>query len=86
MVQWLRLCAPNAGGMGSIPSWGNKIPHAIQCSQKQNQISQNKPRTQQQNITTTNTVVVGKIKILQELSKGRDTKLANAVGKMEPIT
>ena len=24
---WLRLCASNAGGSGSIPSWGTKIPH-----------------------------------------------------------
>ena len=22
VVQWLRLCAPNAGGLGSIPGWG----------------------------------------------------------------
>ena len=28
-VQWLRLCAPNAGGTGLIPGWGTKIPHAI---------------------------------------------------------
>ena len=43
MAQWLRLCAPNAGGPGSIPGWGTrshmhaatksshatmKIPHA----------------------------------------------------------
>ena len=34
MVQWLRLCASNAGGMGSIPGQGTKIPHTIQCGQK----------------------------------------------------
>ena len=37
MVQWLRLCAPNAGGLDSIPGQGtrsrrpqrrSKIPHA----------------------------------------------------------
>ena len=22
VFQWLRLCAPNAGGLGSIPGWG----------------------------------------------------------------
>ena len=43
MVQWLRLCAPNAGGQGSIPGQGTrshvsqlKILHATvetQCSQ-----------------------------------------------------
>ena len=34
MVQWLRLWAPNAGVMGSIPDWGTKIPHALRCSRK----------------------------------------------------
>ena len=28
VVQWLRLCASTAGGAGSIPGWGIKIPHA----------------------------------------------------------
>ena len=27
MVQWLRLRASTTGAMGSIPSWGAKIPH-----------------------------------------------------------
>ena len=31
MVQWLRLCASNAGGTGSTPGWGIKIPHTC-CS------------------------------------------------------
>ena len=34
-VQWLRLCASNAGDMGSIPGWGTKIPHAAQGSQSE---------------------------------------------------
>ena len=34
MIQWLRLYAPNAGGMGSIPSWRNKILHATQDGQE----------------------------------------------------
>ena len=47
MVQWLRLCAPNAGGPGSIPGQGTrsrmlqlnishtamKIPHAATKTQ-----------------------------------------------------
>ena len=33
-VQWLRLWALTAGGMGLIPGWGTKIPHAMWCSQK----------------------------------------------------
>ena len=31
VVQWLRLHAPNAGGLGSIPGQGTKIPFAIRC-------------------------------------------------------
>ena len=27
-VQWLRLCVSTAGGTGSIPGRGTKIPHA----------------------------------------------------------
>ena len=34
-VQWLRLCTSIAGGLGSIPGWGTKIPHATRCSQKE---------------------------------------------------
>ena len=33
-VQGLRLHASNAGGTGSIPGQGTKIPHAKQHSQK----------------------------------------------------
>ena len=28
VVQWLRLHTPNAGGLGSIPGLGTKIPQA----------------------------------------------------------
>ena len=36
VVQWLRLCAPNAGGMGQVQSSVGelKIPQATQCDQK----------------------------------------------------
>ena len=27
-VHWLRFCASNARGTGSIPGWGTKLPHA----------------------------------------------------------
>ena len=30
MAQWLRLRVSNAGGMGSTPGQGTKIPHARQ--------------------------------------------------------
>ena len=35
-VQWLRLCAYIAGGVGLIPGWGTNIPHAVRCGQKKN--------------------------------------------------
>ena len=34
VVQWLRLCASTAEGVGSIPSGGTKIPHASQHGQR----------------------------------------------------
>ena len=33
VVQWLRLCASNVGGVGSIPVWKTKISHTAWCSQ-----------------------------------------------------
>ena len=38
VVQWVRLCTPNAGGRGLIPGWGTKIPHAAWSGQKKNAI------------------------------------------------
>ena len=35
VVQWLRLCASIAGGLGSIPGGRAKSLHAQQCSNKQ---------------------------------------------------
>ena len=34
LPRWWRLCAANAGGLGLIPGWGNKIPYAMQWGQK----------------------------------------------------
>ena len=34
VVQRLRLQAPNAEGMSSIPSQGTQIPYALLCGQK----------------------------------------------------
>ena len=34
MVQWLRLHSCNAGGIGSIPGQGTKIPHAVWYKKK----------------------------------------------------
>ena len=36
VVQWLRLCIPNAGGTLLIPNWGTKIPDVVRCSQNLN--------------------------------------------------
>ena len=38
VVQWLRLCTSTAGGEGSIPGKGTKIPHDPQCSQKNRKV------------------------------------------------
>ena len=35
-VQWLRRCASTAGGTGSIPGWGTKIPHTADQPKKPN--------------------------------------------------
>ena len=34
VVQWLRLCASNAGGVGTIPGQGTKIPRASEAQPK----------------------------------------------------
>ena len=36
VVQWLRLCAPNAGSTGLIPGQGPKVPHVAWGGQKIN--------------------------------------------------
>ena len=33
--QWLRLCSSTAEGVGFIPDWGTKIPHAMWHGQEQ---------------------------------------------------
>ena len=33
VAQWLRIHASTAGGVGSIPGWGTKIPHVMQHGQ-----------------------------------------------------
>ena len=37
-VQWLRLFASMAGGLGSILGWGTKILNASSCSQKKKDV------------------------------------------------
>ena len=34
VVQGLRLCAPNIGGVGSVPDWGIKISHVMWFGKK----------------------------------------------------
>ena len=43
VVQWLRFCASNAGGAGSSPGRGTKIPHAVQHGQKKKKKSNYTP-------------------------------------------
>ena len=33
MVQQLKLCTSTTGGADSMPGWGPKIPHAVECGQ-----------------------------------------------------
>ena len=50
-VQWLRLCTPNAGATGSIPSQGTKSPymccHTKKRSEKRYKISSLEERANQ---------------------------------------
>ena len=34
VVQWFRLCTPNAGAVGLIPGWRTKMPHAAWWGEK----------------------------------------------------
>ena len=34
----LRLRTSSTGGMGSIPGWGTKVTHALQCSQRKEKV------------------------------------------------
>ena len=43
VVQWLRLHDSTAEGVGSIPGWGAKIPHAPQLGQKRKKPAMKKP-------------------------------------------
>ena len=40
MVQWLTLRTSTAGGTGSTPGWGTKIPLAVCCSQKKKKLAE----------------------------------------------
>ena len=42
VVQWLRLCASNAGYAGSIPGCGTKMPPAVLWGQKIKKIRKGK--------------------------------------------
>ena len=55
VVQWLRLHASNAGGAGSLPGWGTKIPHAPQHG------SAKKKRNENSNVFTLHTVFLDDI-------------------------
>jgi len=39
VVQWLRLCTSNVGGMASNPVLRTRIPHAIQHSKKKKKVT-----------------------------------------------
>jgi hypothetical protein len=39
VVQWLRLCTSTAGGIGSIPVLGTKIPYTTQPKTKHKKVT-----------------------------------------------
>ena len=41
VIQWVRLYASTAGGMGLIPGWGTKIPHAVALPKGKNKQAKN---------------------------------------------
>ena len=59
MVQWLRISASTAKGMGSIPGHQEtKILYAVQCGQKKKKIIQAAKTTEQQRESSRKTAVV----------------------------
>ena len=55
MVQWLRLRATNARGLGSIPAWGTRIPHAARCGPpKKNPHTKPQASTSREHLVTPN--------------------------------
>ena len=42
MIQWLGLLTVTIEGLGSIPGWGTKIPHATPMQQKKKKEKKNK--------------------------------------------
>ena len=45
-VQWLGLHASTAGGTGSIPGWGTKVPHAAWHGQKKTSVGKDVEKMQ----------------------------------------
>ena len=60
VVQWLRLCAPIAGGMSSIPGWETRIPHATGHDLKKKNFLVKKKKQTGNNNSTHVTEVFGK--------------------------
>ena len=53
-IQWLRLRASTAGGVGSTPGLGSKIPPASQCCQTPPPTQKPKTKTSKQKTQKTN--------------------------------
>ena len=71
MVQWFILTAYNAGGTGSIPCWGTKIPHAMLCGQKikQNRTTQLKIKKERERRGGNNSEKIQENMVTQKPSK-----------------
>ena len=54
VVQWLRLHASTAGGTGSIPGGGTKIPHATQPKKEKEEEEKERRRRRRRSSWTKN--------------------------------
>ena len=59
VVQWLRLCTSNAGGMGSIPGQETKIPCAAWCGKRKKERKKEKKVFKETNINFLISNIVG---------------------------
>ena len=72
MVQWLRLCASNVGGVGLIPDQGTKISDAVGHGQKK--------KGKKKKIHGVNEEVSREIKKYIELNENENTTYQNLWG------
>ena len=53
MIQWLRLCAFTAEGVGSIPGQGTEIPQAASAAKKERKKKREREQEKENKLTIT---------------------------------